>query len=462
MTERGQPAELAVLRRLLVASHGTFSLSIAVCNSPVLRDSLIVTLREAFPQIELVTVPPGTTDVFGLVASVAADAGRDAMFVVGLENSVPSMAREQPTLRSLNASRELWEGRFTCPVVLWLPEYAIRLLASHARDLWRYRSHVFEFSQGEVAAAPPGTNDVPQTQFGATAALDSDERLSRIAMLRQRLADVRAGTRHEVVAQTLGWLSELAQLHLSVGDLDESQRVTLELVEAHVRANDVNGLATAYGTLGVIARARGDLSESERMFQQALAAYEMAGRTDGIAATRTNLGLVLEDLGRFNDAERAIDKAIVLNKRLGRSEGLAVSYGNLGRIYQKMGRLTHAELMHREALKIYQSLSRVDGVAASLANLGAIHLAMGDLRSAEGMLTEAAGAYQQLGQPQEEAAAREILGQVHALRGEFARAREFWAEARGIYQRIGLPGKAQALAERLTSAEHTDARPARP
>ncbi|MBM4025918.1 MAG: hypothetical protein FJ280_11015 [Planctomycetes bacterium] len=36
-----QRAELEALRRLLDLSEGTFSLSIAICNSPALRDHII-------------------------------------------------------------------------------------------------------------------------------------------------------------------------------------------------------------------------------------------------------------------------------------------------------------------------------------------------------------------------------------------------------------------------------------
>src|SRR5439155_16715913 len=101
------------------------------CNSPALRDYLIARLRESFPEISVISISPGVTDPFGHVSSQLDSHPPEALFVIDLERIVPSEASEQPALRSLNASRELWERHFRCPVVLWLPEYAATLLSIH-------------------------------------------------------------------------------------------------------------------------------------------------------------------------------------------------------------------------------------------------------------------------------------------------------------------------------------------
>ena len=133
-----QSDELAAMRRMLAASRGTFSLSFAVCNSPALRDYLIERLREFSPGIAVVSIPAGTADPFGVVSSTLDGRQPDALFVTDLERVVPSGVPDQAVLRSLNASRELWDRRLRCPVVFWLPQYAATLLSTQARDFWRY------------------------------------------------------------------------------------------------------------------------------------------------------------------------------------------------------------------------------------------------------------------------------------------------------------------------------------
>src|SRR5882724_4900574 len=144
-----QVADFAALRRMLVVSEGCFSLSFAVCNDRTLRNELIARLREEFSGLLVVELPEKTPNVYQTVCGRLRDGAPRGIIVLDLEASVPSEAKAQPTLRALNRSRELWE-RFACPVVFWLAEYAAALVARHAPDFWRYRSHQFEFVSDRV------------------------------------------------------------------------------------------------------------------------------------------------------------------------------------------------------------------------------------------------------------------------------------------------------------------------
>ncbi len=62
-----QAAELAAVRRMLAVSQGCFSLSLAVCNSPALRDWIIEQLKRESPNLCVVAVPKGTVDVYDYV-----------------------------------------------------------------------------------------------------------------------------------------------------------------------------------------------------------------------------------------------------------------------------------------------------------------------------------------------------------------------------------------------------------
>lgn len=62
-----QAAELAALRRMLVASRGCFSLSFAVCDDRRLRNELVRRLCEEFPGISTVALDPDTPDVYRVV-----------------------------------------------------------------------------------------------------------------------------------------------------------------------------------------------------------------------------------------------------------------------------------------------------------------------------------------------------------------------------------------------------------
>lgn len=93
-------AELQALRRVLVASRGAFSFSLAVCNSPALRDRLIEQLSASCPGIRTVALPPRTLEPFNHVRQEIQGQTPAALCIVDLEKSLPSDAGDWPTLRA--------------------------------------------------------------------------------------------------------------------------------------------------------------------------------------------------------------------------------------------------------------------------------------------------------------------------------------------------------------------------
>ncbi|MDW8319686.1 MAG: hypothetical protein RMN53_17810, partial [Anaerolineae bacterium] len=73
-----------------------------------------------------------------------------ALFVSGLEYSIPYDRPNARILAELNLGRDLFRRDVPAPVVFWLPDYAITAIARHAPDFWAWRSGVFEFTTEEA------------------------------------------------------------------------------------------------------------------------------------------------------------------------------------------------------------------------------------------------------------------------------------------------------------------------
>ncbi|MFH1920287.1 MAG: tetratricopeptide repeat protein [Planctomycetota bacterium] len=479
-----QASELAAIRRMLHASRGCFSLSVAVCNSPTLRDYLVAQLREAFPGMRVVTVPPGTVDVFGLAVAGPANPPPAALFLVNLEASLPSVQKTQPTLRSLNASRELWPRRFSCPIVLWLPEYAATLLCTHARDFWRYRSHGFEFVSEQAGAVAGMAERVP-SGLSPAANLSREEKRFRIAELEQRIADAGEVPRARLAQHTAVWLTELGFLYSFTGDLERAEAMLRKSLEIDEKLGHVEGIANDYGTLGVICRDRGDLNRAEEMLRKALAIDEKLGRmeevandygnlgityrrrgdldraeemlrkalaiheklgsTEGLAAGYTNLGIICITRGDLDRGEEMLLKAIEIHEKLGRMEGVATGYTNLGIACMTRGDLDRGEKMSLKALDIHEKLGRMEGVAADYSNLGLIYRGRGDLQRAEEMLRKSLEIEEKLGCVDGIASDYANLGRIAADRGDVGRARELWTKSLDLYRRTGASHRVQEV-----------------
>ena len=183
-----QQAELAAIDRMLSISEGTFSLSIAICNSPALREYLISKITKQKTGIEKIPIEKNCTDVLAFAEKKITNKKPSAIFITDIENALSSDEVQPRIIRNLNASRELWQQKFSCPVVFWLPEYAATILQRDAPDLASWLSHIFEFVS-EQATAAAGTLDAYSGDIMSAGKLDVDQKRFRIAELEQRIID---------------------------------------------------------------------------------------------------------------------------------------------------------------------------------------------------------------------------------------------------------------------------------
>jgi len=453
-------------------------LSIAVCNSPSLRNYLIANLKEESKSIAIVEIDKQVTDVLDLVSKTVPGANSTGIFVVGIEKLMPSDRNEHKVIKALNATRELWRSHFSCPVVFWVPEYASALLSIHARDLWSWLSHKFEF-MSEQATASAGMLDKYAGDIISAGRLDADQKRFRIAELEQRIEDAGEPPKPELVQHILIWFNELAYIYKAIGDLDKSQQNILKSLEIAERLGLQTTVADAYGNLGLIYETRGDLDKAEKMYLKSLEIDKKLGRLEGMSTAYGNLGLIYIDKGELDKAEELhlkaleidekighlegmanqygnlgliyqtkgdLDKAkdmhnksLEIEKKLGRLEGMASEYGNLGLIYRTKGDLDKAEDMHNKSLEINKKLGRLEGMAKDYGNLGVIYKTKGDLAKAEEMHLKALEIDKKIGRLEGQAIRYGNLGSVYEQRGDIRKAREYWEKALGLFKKIGMP-----------------------
>jgi len=442
-----QAGELTALRRALLASRGTFSLSVAVCNSPALRDHLIARLQSEHEGLHVVEVPEKTEDVYAVVCEKTQGSSPWALFVTNLEKSLPSSDQKpvrSPVLRRLNGTRELWKQQHPYPVVFWVPEYVAGMLASGARDLWAWRSHQFEFVaerlEFAVAVMPMFTGGLSMA-----ANLDQDSKRFRIAELEQRIGDAGEPLPAELVPHAFAWLQELGHLLYIFGELDQAENTWRRALALAERVGRQEGVAMQYGNLGLIYQARGKLEDAEAMHRKALDIDERLGRHQGMACEYGNLGEIYLARGDLDGAEAVVRKSLEIDERLGHLEGLAIDYSNLGVIYWRRGELNQAESMYRKALDIDEKLGHVEAMAAHYGNLGVLSGERGDLVRAEAMHRKALELYESLGVLEGMAKQYGNLGIDYSQRGDVRAARECWTKARDLYARIGVPHKVEKV-----------------
>jgi len=489
-----QSAELAALRRMLAASEGTFSFSIAVCNRPSLRDYLVSKLREECPSIAVVEIDKEVTDILDLVSRSITGMNNAGIFIIGIEKLLPSDQKEHKVLQVLNATRESWRSHFSCPVVFWLPEYAATLLSVHAHDLWSWLSHSFEFIS-EQATASLGTLDTYAGDIMSAGRLDADQKRFRIAELEQRIDDAGAPPKPQLAQHVLIWLNELAYIYKTIGELDKAEEMHKKSLEIGEKLGLLKSTAASYGNLGLIYETRGQLDKAEEMHKKSLEIAEKLGLQEVMASEYGNLGITYRDRGQLDKAEEMHNKSLEINKKLGRLEGMAKQYGNLGVVYQDRheldkaeemlkktleiaeklglqeviacvygnlgityrdrGQLDKAEEMLNKSLEIEKKLGRLEGIADDYGNLGVIYQMRGELDKAEEMFREGLKIDEKLGILEGIASQYGDLGAIYKERGDKKKAGEFWEKARDLYKRIGMPHMVKKVQGWIEGLEET-------
>lgn len=157
--------DLKSLKRLIRRSTGEFSLFFAECNSRPLRLELAQGLSEQLEHpaifIDLPTLGNEGLAFDEVIADQLKDkAPNSPIFVFGLEHWLPSSTEEEKsTIRHQTTQQINWRrsyfSRLGRPLVLWLPKYAIDLLADAAPDFYDWYSGFFRF---EVANNPININ----------------------------------------------------------------------------------------------------------------------------------------------------------------------------------------------------------------------------------------------------------------------------------------------------------------
>ena len=188
---KDEQEELSALIRSIKLSQKYYLFFVA-CNQVPQQNKLIAQIKDQLPakQIEVIKFRESVTNLLKELKQILNDKKPDAIFVQGLENSISSdgIGKENALIHSLNLSRDAFNDFLSCPMYLWLPEYAVIKTSRHAPDFFSVRSGVFYFS----SSAQQVISDIFQStssDWMEVSSLPIVEKQKRITMLESLLAE---------------------------------------------------------------------------------------------------------------------------------------------------------------------------------------------------------------------------------------------------------------------------------
>jgi tetratricopeptide (TPR) repeat protein len=495
-TALDEVTELRALAQALRLAEG-FKLIFARCNQPQQQQKLIAQLRTELPDLnaqEISFTEPVVHLLDELRDRITAPPP-DAVFVSGLENSLPVAANADaaPLVANLNAARNSFPEVVPCPLVLWLPEYILNAIMLGAPDFFSIRSGAYYF-----AAAPGDTLELAASLVaGDTWVLESlsvAEKQERIEAIKNLLADYEAlpSEQRDYLAE-LRLHARLADFLLATGALSLAQQHFEQVVEIAGRLGNQSAEGYALNSLGDVYKQQGRWEEAERVFQRALKIFsdvnnrasegavlislgdlywqqnrfaeaeDVLGRSLEICRqenlrayegrTYINLGIIKELQGQLAEAEEFYQKSLVISREVGDRPTENRVLNNLGNIYAAQGRMAEAEESYRQSLLISREIGDLFAEAAFLLNLGIVYQRQGRLTEAEEFYRKSLAARQTVGDRNGQAYSLEALAYLQKTQGDLAAALEFLRQAISILKTTENASKLTQTQELLTRWE---------
>jgi tetratricopeptide (TPR) repeat protein len=421
----------ALARAIGMAAQGRFVLLLAKCNLPAQREALVARLREMLEPlgVDLVEVDMGEIadnllshlkarleptghrpePVEGHLSAQPHPAAAMAeprvpyathpplaLSIHGIETFLRSDDPHPPLLGHLNLARERYR-ELGCPLVLWLPDYALTRLAREAPDFWAWRSGVFEFVP-EPEVVESALRQVAYEPGMVTSSLDAAAKRERLTILEQLLADYRElgkSPREQDAQADILW--KMGMLQQDLGEYEPAQRTYQEALEIKRELKEERGIAGLLHQLGMLTQVQGDYPNARGLYRKAAAMFEQLGMKREQAAVLHQLGNVAYLQENYPDARRLYEEATQTFEQLGAQREQAAALHQLGMLAQARRDYAEARRLYRESLEMAQQSGDRAGMAPTLHQLGNVAYLQGDRVEARRLYRESLNIAQQLG-----------------------------------------------------------------
>lgn len=272
----------------------------------------------------------------GLVRAAANGAG--LIQVTGMERWLDTLERGQTVsrLRAWNIRREAFARAIPVPVLCWMQQEQIGLMATLAPDLWSWRRSVHRFVRDEgVATGRPA--------YGQSSSASGDVDGRTVARLNDRLR-------------------ELEDFDANLG-AEESPRMTAALASERAEVLDTLGRHAE-----ALALRRGEI----------IPALQRQGDLDEEALTWSRIAQGLVVLGKLDEAlDVRRERELSLRERQGHPGATAATLGGIADILARQGDFDSAlGMILKQELPIYQSLADERGAAHALSRYAELLVAV--------------------------------------------------------------------------------------
>lgn len=220
----------------------------------------------------------------------------------------------------------------------------------------------------------------------------------------------------------------LARAYGSIGVVCSEQNNYAKALEYYFKALKIyeqtrqeSIVSRVYNNIGIVYKAQEEYDKALTYFNKALEVQNKIGDNTS-AITITNIGNIYLDKNQYDKALDSYDKALQIFTVHENNRGLGELYNNYGNYYSKTGNIAKAEENYKKALDIFEMIGEKYGASASLGFLGSIYAKAGNNSSALLYLERSSGYAEEIGVLEQVKNSEKSISEIYEKSGNFKEA----------------------------------------
>lgn len=231
-----------------------------------------------------------------------------------------------------------------------------------------------------------------------------------------------------------------------------SQVIYEDLINATAKKPDIeiiNGLARAYGSIGVVCSEQNNYAKSLEYYFKALKLYKETKQENIVAIIYNNIGIVYESQKEFGKALEYFNKALWIQKK-NDDDSQAITITNIGKIYLAKNEDDRALQSYKDAEAKFKEHENKRGMAELYNNFGNYYKKKDNFVNAAKYYLEALTIFDETGEKYGASASLGYLGKISALQHKNAQAIKYLERSSALAEEIGTPEQVKISEKELS------------
>ena len=200
----------------------------------------------------------------------------------------------------------------------------------------------------------------------------------------------------------------------------------------------VNGLARAYGSIGVVCSEQNNYAKALEYYFKALKLYKETKQETIVAIIYNNIGIVYESQKEYSKALEYFNKALWIQRK-NDDDSQAVTITNIGKIYLAENEDDKALQSYRDAEAKFTAYENKRGLAELYNNFGSYYKKKSNFTEASLYYLKALEIFEETGEKYGASASLGYLGTISALQNKSADAVRYLERSSALAEEIGTP-----------------------